>query len=99
MNATHSEKSPHSEKPAKTESEAIVPDKESVLVPQIGDHIRLAQSDGDCQEGDEGRVLDVLPNGKLIVLCTKDKDYNPKHPCRCTVKHWEPLRYKVIKKK
>ena len=90
--------STQSKKPVKPEAESIVPDVESDLLPQIGDHIRLAENDGPCQEGDEGRVLDVLPNGKLIVLCTKDKDYNPKHPCRCTVRKWEPLRYKIVKK-
>ena len=87
-----------SKEPVKPEADSIVPDKESVLLPQIGDHIRLAENDGACHVGDEGRVLDVLPNGKLIVLCTKDKDYNPKHPCRCTVRNWEPLRYKIVKK-
>ena len=93
MNSTQSKES------VKSEAESIVPDGESNLPPQIGDHIRLAESDGKCQEGDEGRVLDVLPNGKLIVICTKDKDCNPKPPCRCTVRHWEPLRYKVVNKK
>jgi len=60
------------------------------VLPEIGDRIRLAEDDGRCQAGDKGRVLDVLPNGKLIVLCYKDKDGKAKDPCRCTVKKWEP---------
>ena len=86
------------EEPVRPEAESIIPDEESELLPQIGDYVRLAENDGCCQEGDEGRVLDVLPNGKLIVLCTKDKDCNPRSPSRCTVKNWKPRRYKVIRK-
>ena len=62
------------------------------LLPQIGDWIRLGEDDGPCHQGDEGRVLDVLPNGKLIVLCNKDVNGNPKGPYRCTIRKWEPLQ-------
>jgi hypothetical protein len=62
------------------------------VLPQIGDKIRLGEDDGPCHKDDEGRVLDALSNGKLIVLCDKDKDCNPKGPFRCTIKKWEPAR-------
>ena len=65
---------------------------ETVSLPEIGDRIRLGEDDGPCHTGDEGRVLDVLSNGKLIVLCYKDQDGNPKGPFRCTIEKWEPLR-------
>lgn len=65
---------------------------EIATLPEIGDKIRLAENDGPCQIGDVGRVLDVLSNGKLIVLCYKDKDGKPKGPFRCTIKKWEPAR-------
>lgn len=77
---------------------SVTPDGESVTLPQIGDKIRLGENDRCCQEGDQGRVLDVLPNGKLIVLCTKDKDSNAKGPFRCTISHWEPLQARVTEK-
>ena len=70
--------------------ESVMPGEESAVVPQIGDKIRLAEDDGPCQTGDEGRVLDVLPNGKLIVVCNKDKNCKDKGPFRCTVRNWEP---------
>ena len=40
--------STQSEEPVKPEAESIIPDKESELLPQIGDHIRLAESVDDA---------------------------------------------------
>jgi hypothetical protein len=92
MNSTNSEES------VMPDGEPVLPGEESEMLPQIGDKIRLAEDDGACRTGDEGRVLDVLPNGKLIVVCNKDKDCNAKGPFRCTVRNWEQPECKGTRK-
>lgn len=92
MNSTSSEES------VMPDGESVLPGEESDLLPQIGDKIRLKENDRSCQTGDEGRVLDVLPNGKIIVVCNKDKDCKDKGPFRCTVRNWEPSQCECTRK-